>query len=136
MLKNQIPYPRLDQFEDAPVDNFVLTVRLGEIKLVLTTSYFRPDDIESLRKAMTVIQSCKTYFVKSGLNGALFVGDLNARRVSWGTNRVTCKAKNYFIELTTSAISTMVSPCFRQQMDPASLIFASVMGHCTQTFYG
>ena len=38
LMKNHISFSRLSQLEDASVDNVVLTVRLGGIKLVVTTS--------------------------------------------------------------------------------------------------
>ena len=84
LLKNHIPYSSLNQLEDTSVDNVVLTVRLGEIRLVVSTAYVRPDDFEGLRKAIKVIQSCKTYVEKNCLNGALFFGDFNARHTNWG----------------------------------------------------
>ena len=84
LLKNHIPYSRLYQLEDTSGDNVVLTVRLGGIKLVVTTSYLRPDDFEGLRKATKIIQSCKTYVDKNCLNEALFFGDFYARHTYWG----------------------------------------------------
>ena len=83
-MKHHIPYSRLNQLEDTSVDNVVLTVGLGEIKLVVSTAYVRPDDFEGLRSTIKVIQSCKTYVDKNCLNGALFFGDLNARHTYWG----------------------------------------------------
>ena len=83
LLKNHIPYSRLDQLEDTSVDNVVLTVRLSGIKSVVSTAYVRPDDFEGLRRAINVIQSCKTYVDRNRLNGALFFGDLNARHTYW-----------------------------------------------------
>ena len=61
LLKNHIPYSRLNQFEDTSVDNVVLTVRLSGIKLVVSTAYVRLDNFEGLRSTIKVIQSCKTY---------------------------------------------------------------------------
>ena len=49
-LKNHIPYSRLNQLEDSSVDKVALTVRLGGIKLVVSTACVRPDDFERLRK--------------------------------------------------------------------------------------
>ena len=54
--KNHIPYSRLDELEDTAVDNVVLTVRLGGIKLVVTTSNVRPNDIEGSRRALLCSQ--------------------------------------------------------------------------------
>ena len=78
------PLLKANHLEDNSVDNVVLTVRLGGIKLVVSTAHVRPDDFEELRKAIKVIQSCKTFVDKNCLNGALFFGDLNARHTYWG----------------------------------------------------
>ena len=78
LLKHHIPYSRLNQLEDTSVDNVVLTVGLGEIRLVVSTAYVGPDDFEGLRSTIKIIQNCKTYVDKNCLNGALFFGDLNA----------------------------------------------------------
>ena len=67
LLKNHIPYSRLNQLEDISVDNVDLTVRLSGIRLVVSTAYCRPEDFEGLRSTIKVIQSCKTY-------GHLFCG--------------------------------------------------------------
>ena len=72
LLKNHIPYSRLNQLEDSSIDNVVLPVRLGGIKLVVSTAYVIPDDFEGLRKIIKVRQSCKTYVDKRCPNGALF----------------------------------------------------------------
>ena len=84
LLKNHISYSRPNQLEETIVDNVVLTVRLGGNKLVVSTSYVGPDDKEDLGKTTKVIQSCKTYFYKNCLNGALFSGDLIARHTYRG----------------------------------------------------
>ena len=84
LLKNHIPYSRLNQFEDTSVDNAVLTVRLGGIKLVVSTAYVRPDDFERLRSTIKGIQSYKTYVDKNCLKGSFFFGDFNARHTYWG----------------------------------------------------
>ena len=86
LLKNDIPYSRLDQLsvKDTSIDNVVLTVRLSGINLVVSTASVRSDDFEGLRSTIKVIQSCRTYVDKNCLNGALFFGDLNARHTYWG----------------------------------------------------
>ena len=89
LLIHHIPYSRLNQLEDTSVDNVVLTVGLGEIKLVVSIAYVRPDDFEGLRSTIKVIQNCKTYVDKNCLNGALFFGDLNARHTYWGNKSCT-----------------------------------------------
>ena len=87
VLKNHFSYSRLDQHKDTPVDTVVLTVRLGGINLVVTTSYVRPDDIVGLRKLM---KFCKTNADKSYLNGDLFlVTSMQGIPFGW-TNRVSC----------------------------------------------
>ena len=48
LLKNHIPYSRLNQLEDTSVDNVVLTVRLSGNTLVVSTAYVRPDNFEGL----------------------------------------------------------------------------------------
>ena len=89
LLKNHIPYSILNQVEDSSIDNVVFPVRLGGIKLVVSTAYVRPDDFEGLRKTIKVRQSCKTYVDKRCPNGTLFFGDLNARHTYWGDNLCT-----------------------------------------------
>ena len=93
-LKNHIPYSRLNQIEDTSVDNVVLTVRLGGIKLVVSTSFVRPDDFDGLRKTRKIIQSCKTYVTKSCLNEALFLVNSMQGTPIGETNWVTCYVRN------------------------------------------
>ena len=83
-LKIHIPYSRLNHLEDTSVDNVVLTVRLGAMKLLVSTAYDRPDAFGGLRKTIKVIQSYKTYVDKHCLSGALLFGDLNAMHIYWG----------------------------------------------------
>ena len=60
MLINHKKYSRLNQLEDTSVDKVVLTVRLGGIKLVVSTAYVRPEEIGGLRKTINVFRLLQT----------------------------------------------------------------------------
>ena len=84
LLKEQSPYARLSEIERNPVDNLVLTILSNGLKLVVSTAYVQPENLDGVKNIMKVLENSQEMVGDSTTNGCILFGDLSARHQYWG----------------------------------------------------
>ena len=84
LLKEEIPYARLSELEENSVDNIVITIVSNGLKLVVSTAYVQPENLDGVKNIMKVLENCKKLVDDNKINSCIFFGDLNARHQYWG----------------------------------------------------
>ena len=87
LLKEEIPYARLSEIEENAVDNIAVTIVSNGLKLVVSTAYVQPENLDGVKNIMKVLENCKKLVDDSQISSCIFFGDLNACHQYWGDTK-------------------------------------------------
>ena len=87
LLKEEIPYARQSEIEENSIDNIALTIVSNGLKLVVSTAYVQPKNLDGVKNKMKVLDNCKNMVDDSKINGCIFFGDLKARHQYCGDTK-------------------------------------------------